>query len=290
MTAVFVILHYMVMEETIQCVKDILKLKGEKKIVIVDNASPNNSGKALEKRFGQHENVHVIVNDRNEGFARGNNIGCAFARAQYDPDYYIVMNNDVEVVQDDFISRIESIWSRAGFDVLGPDIYATTTKEHQNPKSVKRTDIKGAKKVRDAYGKKINSKVVVPIRCVLKHVKLLKRLNTMWRGKRKGADHKKEYQNVVLHGACLIFSRAFVASRKDVFYPQTFFYYETEILDYECRRGNRKVIYSPDIKVLHHQNVSTKKTYKNEIERTRFMNKQVYDSVTSFLETYSHGK
>ena len=45
----FVILHYMVKEETINCVKSVMALDGEKSIVIIDNNSQNNSGKLLKK-------------------------------------------------------------------------------------------------------------------------------------------------------------------------------------------------------------------------------------------------
>ena len=40
---VFVVLHYNVYEETLVCVESLIKLKGEKRIVIVDNGSPKNS-------------------------------------------------------------------------------------------------------------------------------------------------------------------------------------------------------------------------------------------------------
>jgi len=48
----FVILHYMALEETIQCVESIRgNVIGEKKIVVVDNCSPNGTVKELEARY-----------------------------------------------------------------------------------------------------------------------------------------------------------------------------------------------------------------------------------------------
>ena len=48
----FVILHYMALEETIQCVESILNnIEGDKKVIVVDNCSPNNTGADLEKRY-----------------------------------------------------------------------------------------------------------------------------------------------------------------------------------------------------------------------------------------------
>ena len=47
----FVILHYIAAEETEKCVESLLRLAGDKKIIIVDNASPNGSGKKLQEMY-----------------------------------------------------------------------------------------------------------------------------------------------------------------------------------------------------------------------------------------------
>ena len=43
----FVILHYRAADMTRKCVERIKALEGDKKIVIVDNASPNGTGQEL---------------------------------------------------------------------------------------------------------------------------------------------------------------------------------------------------------------------------------------------------
>ena len=45
-------------------------------------------------------------------------------------------------------------------------------------------------------------------------------------------------------------------------------------------------VYDPSLKVLHHQNVSTRNTMKDELKRTEFMNRQNYQSISAFLECY----
>ena len=47
----FIILHYMVIEETLSCVENIKSIEGNKKIIIVDNNSSNGSGKQLEDLY-----------------------------------------------------------------------------------------------------------------------------------------------------------------------------------------------------------------------------------------------
>ena len=80
----FVILHYMTKQETIDCVASILeKTKAEPmkvSIVIVDNASANGTGRELQQLYQGAENIYVILNPENLGFAQGNNVGFEFAK------------------------------------------------------------------------------------------------------------------------------------------------------------------------------------------------------------------
>ena len=284
----FIILHYMVMEETVGCIRNLLNLEGKKIIIIVDNASSNGTGRKLAEMYEDNNEVYVLLNKKNEGFSRGNNRGCAFAKAKFAPDYYVVMNNDVEIPQADFIDRIIKIWKETGYDVLGPDIYSTSRKVHQSPKSLTRTSIESAKEARNHYQRLLNSHFMVPVRCFLKQIPSIRHAYDQYKNKRRHIDHTREYRNVPLHGSCLIFSKRFIDSRKEAFFPGTFFYYETEILDYECQINNQTVVYSPDIKVYHHQNVSTNTVYRKELDRVRFMNLQNYRSISSFLEAYGN--
>ena len=74
MTA-FVILHYRAIDTTRSCVKSIRALAGDKHIVIVDNASPDGTGKQLAEEFAASPDVTVLLHGKNDGFARGNNVG-----------------------------------------------------------------------------------------------------------------------------------------------------------------------------------------------------------------------
>lgn len=282
----FVILHYMVLEETEGCVRSLDKLIGEKSIVIVDNASPNGSGEKLAELYENREDVTVVLNKENSGFARGNNLGCQVAKEEYDPAFYVVINNDIEFLQADFIKRVYDIYMRDSFDVLGPDIYSTTEKVHQSPKSLKRTSIEESRRLLSIYEKKISSRITVPIRCFLKRFDSLKRAVKKSNNRNLEIDYKKKYYDTPLHGSCFIFSKRFIDSREKAFFDGTFFYYESEILDYECQIAGFRSVYDPSIKVLHHQNVSTNTVYKNELKKVRFMNEQNYNSIKAFLDKY----
>ena len=134
----FVILHYMALDETVQCVESILNnIEGEKKVIVVDNCSPNGTLADLRARYETVPDVDVIGTDSNLGFARGNNFGYQYAVSRYDPDFAVVMNNDMEITQRDFIAQMVKSYSEYGFAVMGPDIYSTKKKYHQNPQTRK---------------------------------------------------------------------------------------------------------------------------------------------------------
>ena len=97
-------------------------------------------------------------------------------------------------------------------------------------------------------------------------------------------DHNVTHYNVILHGACIIYSKLYTQRFENAFFPETFFYYECEILDYICHKEKLKTVYSPDIKIFHHQNVSTNKVYKNIYAKTLFALKCNIDSTSSFLK------
>ncbi len=138
MNFVFVVLHYCAPEMTAECIDSIRKriIYGSYRIVIVDNASPDDSGIALQERYSGCADVHVLLNETNEGFARGNNAGYRYAVENLHPDFLIAINNDVLMLQPDFLARIESIYYERNFHVLGPDIL-NPDGERRNPHRIR---------------------------------------------------------------------------------------------------------------------------------------------------------
>ena len=62
-------------------------------VIFVDNASTDGSLKHAREKFGDDSRLKFIVNDRNYGFAEGNNVGFRHANG----DYIVLLNNDTEV-------------------------------------------------------------------------------------------------------------------------------------------------------------------------------------------------
>ncbi|MGG5371004.1 glycosyltransferase [Enterococcus sp. AZ196] len=278
----FVVLHYLVKEETILCVNSILQLIGEKRIIIVDNASPNGSGKELEQIYSKVPNIDVIVLPENVGFAKGNNAGYLYAKKIYQPESIVIMNNDIQIAQQDFIITAKELYKAEKYAVLGPDVYATSLNIHQSPKRLTHYTQEEVHRLLKQYEKKCSQKRLTRIKCRIKRVKALKRFVYHRRIKRNLIDHRNTYYDVPLHGSCLIFSEPFIQQRDYAFFNETFMYYETEILDYECQKKKFKTMYTPRLQVLHHHNVATNQTFQSDIQRTVFMNTTIRESLSAF--------
>ncbi|MCK1229446.1 glycosyltransferase [Streptococcus uberis] len=91
----FILVNYINYQVTIDCVESILRnsdnLDGNFEIILVDNASPNNSIEIFKKKYKDIRNIHLIQNDINYGFGKANNIGVDFASG----DNLIFVNSDV---------------------------------------------------------------------------------------------------------------------------------------------------------------------------------------------------
>lgn len=281
----FVILHYISLEETTAFVENIQdRVKGDKEIIIVDNASPNGSGKALLDLYDTVPNVTVLLNHKNEGFAKGNNRGYQYAKEHFNPKFIAIANNDIELPQSDFIELVEKIYEEEDFAVLGPQIYSTNEKRYQSPKRLTLYSKDEVEREYENYKKKRDSKYIVPLRAQLKRWNFLKFLVHKRRERFSPIDVNKSYTNPIIHGSFLIVSEKFIAKRDVAFYDKTYMYFETEILAYQCEQLGLKVIYSPKIKVLHHHSISTRKTLQNELKKVRFMNNAICDSLERYLE------
>jgi GT2 family glycosyltransferase len=82
-------------EETLACLDALARAAGaEDAVVVVDNGSHDGSADAVAER---HPGVTLLRNDRNLGFAGGNNVGIRHALDQ-GAEWVVLVNNDAEVL------------------------------------------------------------------------------------------------------------------------------------------------------------------------------------------------
>lgn len=92
---VFLILNYKTYQDTIRVINELMETKRDDfRILIVDNASPNESFVKLHDTFATNPLVEVIASPENGGYAKGNNYGLRYMK-KYAPEYACIINNDV---------------------------------------------------------------------------------------------------------------------------------------------------------------------------------------------------
>jgi GT2 family glycosyltransferase len=282
MTA-FVILHYRAIEMTRTCVERIKALEGKSHIVIVDNASPNGTGRILQKEYEKEKMITVLLNQENGGFARGNNLGICWVCSHLKADFVVVLNNDVEILQKDFAVQIGEIFKEHPFDVLGPDILSVFSGIHQSPKSLHGCTLESVRR-KYAKVKKSSNPILLLLSSGEKNSPAIwKRVQRRQRAKQK-IDSSVSAEGVVLHGSCVIFSHRYLAAHPEPFYPKTYMYYEMEILEWLCRREGNVIRYDPSISVLHYQYVASKQEYKSIVKRSKFVIECLLDSLKAAEE------
>lgn len=286
---VFVILHYLSLEMTVQCLDTLEKTFAGQcyHAVVVDNGSPNDSGEALQAQYGNRKNCTVLLSQENLGFARGNNLGFRYAVENLSPEYVIVINNDVLVEDPEFFTKIRKIHSETGFYVLGPDIYARAAHFHQNPMSAQGYTLEQVEKIIRQRKRWLS---LYPLH--FWGEKLLQTAKT-WAKKLLRRKPKKQenplacnprLENPVLHGACYIFSGDFFSVRQEAFDPGTFLYFEEDILHYICRKNGWLMLYDSSLSVTHLEDVSTNLAFRSEYGKRKMKYQNLIASASILAE------
>ncbi len=96
---VFVILNFLTYDLTINCINSIRENLDTDKyhLIVVDNASTNESREFLKKQYSDDGDVTLIYNSRNTGYAAGNNTGIVEAR-KMKPKFICCINNDTCII------------------------------------------------------------------------------------------------------------------------------------------------------------------------------------------------
>ena len=273
----FVVLHYLAEEMTVQCTEALLGLSGDKHIVLVDNASPNGSGQRLAARYEGNPAVSVLLSPRNGGFARGNNMGYTYLRGHFSSDFIVVLNNDVLIRDKDFPAKVQTLFEKTPFAVLGPDILNPQTREHQNP-----TRLNGFTR----------QEVEERVARYQKNLRHFGWNRFKWKLKQRfrptppqlpRPSWQKAGENAVLHGACYVFSPDFIARRPLCFNPDTFLYFEEEILHYECLQEGLKLRYDPVVQVLHLEDVATNQAFHSAWRKEKMKQQETLRSMQVLL-------
>jgi GT2 family glycosyltransferase len=265
----FVILHYCSIKDTYDCVDSILKRvdTDNYNIIIVDNGSPNATGKQLQNTYKNNSKITVLITQENLGFAKGNNIGFIYAKVYFNPDFIILLNSDTLLIQDNFCKCIMEEYSQSHFAALGPQIHSPHGISSQNPG--KSFIVKGFelwKMIIQTAFKLFLTKlyfdfIIDFIRCIKHKIQ----------ESRPGSDKTgTRADDVILHGCCLIFSRKFI-DLFDGLDPRTFMYMEEEILYLHIKTNGLLSVYTPNITIYHLDDASINYVYSKPHNKNLFL-------------------
>ncbi len=117
--AVIVILNYNDKKVTEKLVRTVLDYLCIERVVVVDNASADDSFAYLKNAFNRTE-IDVIRTRKNGGYAKGNNFGIKYAIEHYKPDCIFVANPDVYVSEETCKNLIEAMECYLDYGILAP--------------------------------------------------------------------------------------------------------------------------------------------------------------------------
>jgi len=208
-------------------------------IIVVDNGSVDGSIQLVEKNF---PNVKLIKNHKNLGFSKGNNIGVRNSKG----DYMLILNNDTEMVDKNWLNNAINLFETdekigvIGCKLLYPD-----------------------GKLQHAGGK----------------INFLNPHFSSHIGIGKNPDkvsYNRFYEVDYITAAAMFLKKELVKKIglfDDIFSP---IYYEDSDFCIRARRAGYKVIYAPNIKIIHHESPSKKQHENNYINYISTRNKILF--------------
>lgn len=246
-----VILNYNNWRDTVECIES-LKYQTDNDVhtIIVDNHSPNDSFKELSKRYKNREKVHLIRNNSNLGYAKGNNVGITYSIEVLKICNVLVINNDTIFECKNYIEYLKGYNFNKNVGVIGTKIIGSDGK-NQNP-------VYTTVNLRRLYKDLISN--------FLKYVGLGKLLYKFVNRKRNKV-YIKEQDNTegpyILHGSALFFTENYLKIAKG-FYPDTFLYYEENILAIIFDKLNLEMEYTDDVYIYHKEDQSSTMSFSDE--------------------------
>ncbi len=248
-----VILNYNTPQDTVNCARLLMQQKGiDLKIIVVDNASNDNSIEKIKKELSQ--GITLIENKINKGYSAGNNLGLKRA-IEEGCKYALVTNPDVEIKDENAVEKAVQVFKDDGsIAMLGPDV-TDMDGVHRNPQ-------------REFY---FLEDVFWPIS------QLLSRLN---KKDRYVTDYKKSDYCHKVTGCCFV---ADLEKMKEIdfFDENVFLYSEEPIISARIYAAGYKVYYCKDIKAKHNHIVSKKADAKSRL--AHYLNSREY-----YFENYKY--
>lgn len=270
----FVLLHYNNVEVTKTAVQYIQRLSNgyQVQIIIVDNCSPNKSGGELKELYKDLNNIYVILNEENAGFAKGNNIGYLYAKS-IGCDTIVVMNSDVFIKDFGFCKKLENEIRKRNAHIIAPRIIGKNG--DQNPHRDYRIKTFSVLRI-FLYNIVLSIVYMIPI--------LNRKIALLLNKKNKVMPSKQADKIWAPHGSCVIYTKQWIEREDIAFLPVTFMYFEEDILAEYISKKKYSIQGSKELIVYHVEDASVDSVSSTAVDKKRFVSKCMVLSVASFLK------
>lgn len=262
-----VILNFKTAEDAINAAKSVIQCSENDsyKICIVDGGSNTEYDISTLSKC-KLPNTDVLICNENKGYGVGNNFGIRYLLDKYSPEYIVVMNPDVLMIDkgtiEGIIDNIEKMGAIGGQPLVWTKWKKETAENQIN--------------IRNVYNYQ---------ECLIESFFLLKKI---FRKKYENSIYKKEmpyHKNLEYYcpsGAFFII-KAESFQKLGLFDEKTFLYNEEIILGYKIHSINQYMILVPKYKVIHE---SGKSIGSNSKKVSKFAMEQNKKSMRIYLQNY----
>jgi GT2 family glycosyltransferase len=227
-----IILNFNTCELLLRCLRSLEAYAPEAEVVVVDNASPDNSAAAVQQGF---PGARLIVNNENVGFARAMNKGLASARGAL----LLALNADTELLSTTVRQLVEAAARWPGGGIFGPAQFVPDPRRPGQP----------GRHLATAFADPTLLREVGRLLLFADHFQARLRLGP-WQAP-AGPARPVDW----LVGAALLFRRECLAGLGG-FDERSFMYGEDWDVCYRARCAGWQVLYVPQATLLHHENAA----------------------------------
>lgn len=220
-----IIINYNKYEKTFECIDTIKRSNCKDYIIyLLDNASTNNSYEILKKRYDNDNQIKLIKSTENVGYANGNNLCIEYAEKD-GCKYALISNNDI-LYEKNTINELYKEIQKGEYLIIGPKVI------HPDGKL------------------QISNKLKCPK--FIDYIKNETYINRFF----KDSNYTINKQCVYWIAGCAFIVNLEKFKKIDYFDKNTFLYYEEYIIAEKAQKNNMKILYNPNIQVIHHHGAS----------------------------------
>lgn len=241
-----VVLNYNDSDTTIAFIKSIREYANVSHIVVVDNASTDNS--VTQLRAWEGDKVDLVCNGRNGGYGAGNNVGIRYLYETYGSQYILLANPDVQIAED-VIATLETFLStHPDYAIAAPLM----------------CDAKGVPQRNTAF----------PIPSKMQYIRSFGMVYSKFSKTQFYSNIQQDtvpFRQVGAVSGSLFLMDAEKMLRHGMYDENIFLYCEEITLGLKLREAGCKTALLPGVRFIHNHSVSISKSFRTEYKRHRLL-------------------